>query len=245
MNLLFWTLALIGSLLIHSFIFSFAKPLSLQAPLENVHQITHLRFAAMKPPVKQTEQAKPHTQIEPKPKKSKPESKAKPKPKPKQKPRPKRKQVKKPKPVTKPPEVIKAVLPKPEPAPAENTMAKKIAVNKQPANNLNPLASATLARPDTGLQQQRESYRVLLMRHINAHKHYPMAARRLNIEDVINISFILHKNGSFSKPVITGNKSILIKAARHTLDKAKPFPAPPADLKPPVKISFKIRYNLR
>lgn len=73
-------------------------------------------------------------------------------------------------------------------------------------------------------------------------KRYPRIAKKLHIQGVVKVSFILHPNGSVTNIKTSGANSILQKSARKTIIEASPeFPKPTKK----VTISLNIAYKLR
>jgi len=61
---------------------------------------------------------------------------------------------------------------------------------------------------------------------IQSHKHYPYSARRRHIEDDIQGSFLVDKQGHISDLHITGGSSILRPSRRLAIEDSLPFPMP-------------------
>jgi|GEM_PF-6549184 len=94
------------------------------------------------------------------------------------------------------------------------------------------------------LQKDKEDYIKLLLAHIEAYKFYPGAARRRAIEGKLNVTFLLHKDGSHDQLTINGGRAVLQRAVRQALDDAQPFPKPPASLQVDQRIAFSMVYEL-
>lgn len=246
-----WFIALLLSLAIH--IAFFLKPGNINAAPSNVikETITHVRFSTLAPPPVKvvepvTEQPKPEPVVPPEPVIiKKPEPEPKKKPRKKKKPKPKPEKPKKPRP-EKPP-VKKQTVQKKPPVKKQPVVSKPInSQNLKPQKNLSVSASPVVAKADPRLiQQTRMSYLTLLMRHIEAHKHYPRVARKRKIEGDILVSFTLLPGGKIKNLQLTGKRSILKKASQQAVNYALPMPAPPKSLSLPMEIKFKMNYFLK
>lgn len=81
---------------------------------------------------------------------------------------------------------------------------------------------------------------------IEAHKRYPLRARRLGIEGEVMVTFKIDRNGNArdirilkKSPFHTFNRS-----AVKTISSSSPFPPPPQRLLPPLRLAIKIDYQL-
>ncbi len=248
---LIWFAAIVLSISAHALLLLQKKPYHMAEPAMVIQEtITHVRFATITPPpikaiapeVKitiptppQKQQADPIKKSLPK-QEAKPEKKAKPKPELKKKPKVKSvKRIKK-KNTTKP--VVKQKtnqLKAAAPSATEKTQVKK-----------QLKASPIISEADKRLiEQTRKNYYALLMRHIEAHKHYPQVARRRKIEGKILVSFTLFGDGSIKALTINGKKSILKKATGNALNDALPMPAPPKEMNIPMTVKFNMNYFLK
>ena len=72
-------------------------------------------------------------------------------------------------------------------------------------------SSPIVTKPEPRIEQTRVTYHALLMRYIEAHKHYPRVARKRRIQGKILVSFSLLKNVTIKNLLINGKKSILKK----------------------------------
>ena len=76
---------------------------------------------------------------------------------------------------------------------------------------------------------------------INDEKFYPRRARRLHIEGVVKVKFLLKKDGSILIKKVICNKRFLKKATQKIIKRAsKYFPKPPTDIMISVPIEFKL-----
>lgn len=78
-----------------------------------------------------------------------------------------------------------------------------------------------------------ESYESLLMRHLNAHKRYPAAARVRHQEGVVTIRFTMDRRGRVLARAIEKSSRVaaLDEESLLLLDRAQPMPALPPNLK--------------
>lgn len=163
------------------------------------------------------------------------------------------------------PEVIEAPQPPPEPAVKRKTKrAEKVRQPKppepQPQPELEPHTEATtevaqkastpqqsaagsIADPGV-IEQARHEYLRRLMAHIEAHKHYPRAARRRGIEGAVQVSFTLHAGGAITGLAITEGHNSLRQAVEQAMAAAQPLPPPPPGVALPMSISFSVRFAL-
>jgi protein TonB len=128
------------------------------------------------------------------------------------------------------PEVKKKPLPEPviEPPPA-NTDVPETAelIEEQIAASeyvKAPVDKPALAR--VALENERESYLLRLLAHIDNHKFYPRTARRRGMEGEIQVAFYLHTDGSISDLQITGGSKARCCARRQNRQYSVPCPCP-------------------
>jgi len=83
-----------------------------------------------------------------------------------------------------------------------------------------------------GSPGSRSSYLQTLAAHMNRHKHYPMAARRLRQEGTATLSLVIQRDGSVSSFRISKSSGweALDKAALRMLERAQPLPPFPASM---------------
>lgn len=91
----------------------------------------------------------------------------------------------------------------------------------------------------------KQRYLATLLGHIEAHKYYPLAARRRGQEGVIRVSFILNSATELGAVHVSGGNTLLQSAAREAVYRAVPFPAAPEGLRFPLQLEFKIRFSLK
>ncbi len=228
-----WFIALLLSIALH--IAFLIKTGNNNATPSNIikETITHARFSTLAPPPAKVVKPVIIKKPEPKPKpKKKPEKKKKPKKKVKKPEKPRQK---------KPPFKRKPPREKQKPV-AQPTNSQ----NTKPVKTQTVSASPVIAKADPRLiQQTRTSYLSLLMRHIEARKHYPRVARKRKIEGNILVSFTLLPGGKIKNLQVIGKRSILKKASKDAVNYALPLPLPPKELSLPMEIKFKMNYFLR
>jgi|GEM_PF-1659174 len=250
-----WSIAIILSLLVHFALFiPHNKPYNAQPDMLIQKTITHVNFAHITPPPMTIAQpqvekiiAKPIIPpvtvkpIEEKTAEKKPEAILK------KKAKPRTQKIPKPKPK---PKVNSKVQPKPEiklkkMQPTVKKRQTETMANIADTHNklkTSPLKSQADKRL---LEQTRKTYKALLMRHIEVHKHYPRVARKRKIEGKILISFSLLDTGQIKDLLINGKRSILKKATANAIDAALPMPQPPKSLAAPLQIKFYMNYYLK
>ncbi len=228
-----WFIALLLSIALH--IAFLIKTGNNNATPSNIikETITHARFSTLAPPPAKVVKPVIIKKPEPKPKpKKKPEKKKKPKKKVKKPEKPRQK---------KPPFKRKPPREKQKPV-AQPTNSQ----NTKPVKTQTVSASPVIAKADPRLiQQTRTSYLSLLMRRIEACKHYPRVARKRKIEGNILVSFTLLPGGKIKNLQVIGKRSILKKASKDAVNYALPLPLPPKELSLPMEIKFKMNYFLR
>ncbi|MCU7920307.1 MAG: TonB family protein [Candidatus Thiodiazotropha sp. (ex Dulcina madagascariensis)] len=148
--------------------------------------------------------------------------------------------------------VIKQVAkpkPKPKPKPKKkqiNSTPKPVVMEKAP--QIEPAEEAVVKRqPPTRAQPQanlRERYLAKLLARIEEKKYYPSIARRRNIEGKIRVSFKLECDGKVTQLAITGQHSLLRKAAGKAVNAAQPLPEIPPQIECPLPISYAMAYTL-
>lgn len=150
------------------------------------------------------------------------------------------------KPIEVPPEPEPMPLPeekiieevKPLEAPVEQPVEEpQKTVEQQPEQLMEPQVQGEQLQYDHQLQiKQKEQYLQLLMKHIDAHKFYPAAARRRGIEGEVQISFELTADKSACNIEADGSVSVLERAAIQAVRDASPFPEPPPMYLSPVRL---------
>ena len=100
------------------------------------------------------------------------------------------------------------------------------------------------ARAQVALQDERESYLLRLLAHIDNHKFYPRIARRRGVEGEIQVAFYLRKDGSISNLQVTGGSKVLRKAAKQAVQQSLSLPPPPNSIPLQEQIRFSMIYRL-
>lgn len=157
-----------------------------------------------------------------------------------------------------PPPPQKEPVPKPDPVRAHQP---EPVIDPLPANNEAPppaeiieeqtaassYAEAPLDKPaleQLTLEQERESYLLQLLAHIDNHKFYPRSARRRGTEGEISVAFYLRKDGSISELRVTGGSKVLREAAKQAVQRALSLPLPPESMPLQQPIRFAMVYRL-
>jgi protein TonB len=167
---------------------------------------------------------------------------AAPEPEPETRPRPK------PPPPAPKPEVKKKPLPEPviEPPPTSAEVPETVElIEEQIATS--DYVEAPVDKPalaEVALQDERESYLLRLLAHIDNHKFYPRIARRRGVEGEIQVAFYLRKDGSISNLQVTGGSKVLRKAAKQAVQQALSLPPPPESMPLQEQIHFGMVYRL-
>jgi protein TonB len=201
-------------------------------PLSNQPQSTvslmQISLAPAKPAAQEPEPPpKPETIPEPEP----------PPPPPVQKPVPKPEPVREPLPEPEP--VIEPVPPsseKPETTEPIEEQAATSSYNEAPVNKP--------ALDQVALENERDSYLLRMLAHIDSHKYYPRKARRRGMEGEVQIAFYLHKDGSISDLQVKGGSKVLCRAAKQAIQKALSLPSPPKSMHLQEPIRFGMVYRL-
>ena len=93
-------------------------------------------------------------------------------------------------------------------------------------------------------QQIKHDYLATLMAHIEAHKHYPRAARQRRLEGQTTVRFTLLASGQICDISISNGPKLLRIASKAALQRALPLPTPPDTLDFPLPIQFNMEYRL-
>ena len=108
-------------------------------------------------------------------------------------------------------------------------------------------AEAPLDQPaldQTAMENERESYLLRMLAHIDSHKFYPRKARQRGMEGKINIVFYLHADGSISDLQVSGGSRLLRRAARQAVQQALSLPRPPESFHLQQQVRFGMVYRL-
>ncbi len=90
----------------------------------------------------------------------------------------------------------------------------------------------------------RQQYLVRIMALVEAHKSYPLSARRRHIEGEIQLSFQVNAEGYVSDIQITGKSSVLRRASMDALQNSLPLPPPPKEILEASHSRFIMQYQL-
>jgi len=169
-----------------------------------------------------------------------PQSPAAPEPEPEPPTTPKTRPAPKPPPEPVPkPEVKREPRPEPVTEPPPEIVAEQIAASDYVEAPVDKPALAQVA-----LENERESYLLRLLAHIDNHKFYPLTARRRGVEGEIQVAFYLRNDGSISNLQVTGGSKVLRKAAKQAVQRALSLPPPPESLPLQEQIRFGMVYRL-
>ena len=170
-----------------------------------------------------------------------------PEPEPEPEPIPPPLPVKKPLPELKP---VREPLPKSEPV-VEPLPTRSVEVETtEPAEEqaaASSYAEAPMDQPaldQTAMENERESYLLRMLAHIDSHKFYPRKARQRGMEGKINIVFYLHADGSISDLQVSGGSRLLRRAARQAVQQALSLPRPPESFHLQQQVRFGMVYRL-
>jgi len=100
------------------------------------------------------------------------------------------------------------------------------------------------ALTEVALENERESYLLQLLAHIDNHKFYPRSARRSGIEGEIQVVFYLLRDGNISDLQIKGGNKILRNAAKQAVQQSLALPPPPESMRLQEQIRFGMVYRL-
>jgi protein TonB len=140
--------------------------------------------------------------------------------------------------------------PLPEPVIKPHTASSKVAEIAEPIEEKIALSAYTEAAVDkpalaqVALENERESYLLQLLAHIDSHKFYPRSARRRGMEGEIQVVFYLHRDGSISSLQIKGGSRVLRKAAKQAVQQSLALPPPPESMHLQEQIRFGMVYRL-
>lgn len=155
-----------------------------------------------------------------------------------------------PRPVTAKPQPTRQPPPIPKPAPSKESPPPRpepIAAEPRPVPVAAPSAPPAPPPATTTAQteQIRQDYLARLMAHLEAHKFYPVAARRRGVEGTVQVSFMVMDNGEIRQLQLSGSHKLLHQAAAETVQRAVPMPSPPPEIAPPLPVSYGINFALR
>ncbi|OAG27770.1 energy transducer TonB [Thermodesulfatator autotrophicus] len=107
------------------------------------------------------------------------------------------------------------------------------------------LPEATSDKAKTAKKSFKE-YFARVRRLIAANKYYPLSARMAGYTDKIEVSFVIDAHGQVSEIKVErpSEYKVLNQAAIKTIKRAAPFPPPPEELNPPLKLRVTIKYEI-
>lgn len=91
----------------------------------------------------------------------------------------------------------------------------------------------------------REHYLATVLAQIEAHKFYPLPARRRGLQGRVEVRFMLDARGAISDLDVTGSHSLLVEAARAAVRNAIPLPAAPSMEGFPLAVSYQMIFRLQ
>ena len=161
-----------------------------------------------------------------------------------------------PEPPTPPP--LQKPVPKPEPVqePLPEPIIEPVPTSSEEPETAEPIEEQTAtssyteapvnkpALDQVALENERDSYLLRMLAHIDSHKYYPRNARRRGTEGEVQITFYLHEDGSISDLQVKGGSKVLRRAAKQAVQKALSLPAPPESMHLQEQIRFGIVYRL-
>ena len=92
------------------------------------------------------------------------------------------------------------------------------------------------------------SWQKSLVFHLNKHKKYPHDARKNGHEGVANVSFTIDRSGKVISSSLdkSSGSDLLDKEAIEVLNRASPFPTPPADVPQlTIHLSLPIQFRIK
>lgn len=108
-----------------------------------------------------------------------------------------------------------------------------------------PETAAEAPMLDEGMiEQEWQRYMAEVMAHIEKYKRYPKTARRRGITGELTVAFMLMADGSVQGLIVRDGPSVLIDAARESVEMAMPMPMPPAAVDCPMKCRFRMKFSL-
>jgi protein TonB len=146
------------------------------------------------------------------------------------------------------PEVKREPLPEPviDPPPASTEVPETTGLAEE-QTAASAYTEAPVDKPaldQVALEDERESYLLQMLAHIDSHKFYPRKARRRGMEGEIKVGFYLLKDGSISDLQVTGGSKVLRKAAKQAVQRALSLPPPPESMRLQEQIRFGMVYRL-
>jgi protein TonB len=137
-------------------------------------------------------------------------------------------------PVAKPPSVLPAspTVPAATPAPSETVAPDPASASALPAQAASVSRDGASERPRMSSAASLASWQGRVMDGLQRHKRYPRPAQRLRQEGVATVSFVMGRDGRvISARLVSASGHVLLdKESLAVIDRAQPFPPPPADL---------------
>ena len=163
-----------------------------------------------------------------------------------------------PEPEPPPPPPLQKPVPKPEPVqePLPEPIIEPVPTSSEEPETAEPIEEQTAtssyteapvnkpALDQVALENERDSYLLRMLAHIDSHKYYPRNARRRGTEGEVQIAFYLHKDGSISDLQVSGGSKVLRNAAKQAVQKALSLPSPPESMHLQEQIRFGMVYRL-
>lgn len=173
---------------------------------------------------------------------AKPEEKVEAKTEPKAEEKPEEK-------VEVPPAPVPPLAAVPPPEAAEPPPPPEPEAQPVPPSNIPPAPVTTAPpRPHVASAAEVNEWHKGIFAQIQRHKDYPMAARARAEKGVVQLAFSINRDGhvTASRVAKASGHAALDRAAMETLQKAQPFPPPPADM-PGAEFSFTVpvAYSIR
>lgn len=92
--------------------------------------------------------------------------------------------------------------------------------------------------------EQEADYLTHVRALIESHKFYPSSARRLGMQGVVQISFVVNPDGTVSRIICRGGSRLLQHAAEQALRRAAPFPAQQNSSPRPLQVHYETTFAL-
>jgi protein TonB len=132
-----------------------------------------------------------------------------------------------------------------EERPQEDSAAVATEASTPTATTTNSIDTPSAAAPAINDYPAREqSYLTLVRSLIESHKFYPEAARRRGLQGVVQVSFMVHPDGSISDINCSGAARLLHAAAETALRDAAPFPTALFPGDHPLAVRYEMAFRL-
>ncbi len=83
------------------------------------------------------------------------------------------------------------------------------------------------------------------MARIEGRKYYPRSARRRRVEGTVRVSFVLTRSGRVRDLRVREGHMLLRRAASAAVQGAAPLPPPPAYIQCPLRVDYRMQFELR